>query len=182
MLDASAGDDANASAKQAIAVRSTSLSPPERTRAAINPRTTRTANKSGAPGVVVTEAAIQSDNKPAATHRTRRGVEPGGISPQVAGPRVQPRNAPVRPPTTRAIAPIGWPLPHARTANPIVTTARPSASPRRASARTMSAAPSHTTRAAPTSITWLLQMQGRQVRQATAGVGPPPQPSRGLAD
>src|SRR5258706_10623900 len=112
MLDASAGDDANASAKQAIAVRSTSLSPPERTRAAINPRTTRTANKSGSPGVAVTEAEIHSDSKPAATHRTRRGVDPAGISPQVAGPAVQHRKAPVMPPTTRAIAPTGWPLPH----------------------------------------------------------------------
>src|SRR6266850_5319026 len=114
MLEASEGDNARASAKHAIAVRSTMTSPPARTRAAINPRTTRTANRTGAPGAVVAEAAIHSPSKPAAIQRTRRAVEPGGISPHLLGAAVQHRNAPVIPPAARAIAPMGWPVPQAR--------------------------------------------------------------------
>ncbi len=81
------------------------ISPLARILAPINPSTTRTAKRSGAPGPVVTRAATHSATSPDAMHRTSRAVEPAGMITQVEGPERKHCHEPIKPPAATAAAP-----------------------------------------------------------------------------
>ena len=81
-----------------------------------------------------------------------RGVEPGCIRPHPSGPIVNRSAEPSTPPARSTIAPPSSPWDQAIAAAARATTASPAARPRRLSARTMTAAPSHATKAATSVI------------------------------
>src|SRR5438552_15290868 len=83
---------AMARASRPVALKRAGASSAPRTRAPESPMTTIAVNRRETPGPVVSAAAIHSAKRAAARQRTRRGVEPAGMTCQPARPD---RNLPV---------------------------------------------------------------------------------------
>ena len=113
-----------------------------------SPQTATTATRPGAPGPLVKEIPTSAPRASVTRLRMIRGVDPGGMTPQPAGPSRRRSSPAPRPPASSAAAPVGLPAMSVRPARLSPVTMSPSAKARLPSLTATVAAPSHAPRTA----------------------------------